>query len=105
MILEMFNKLFKRKIIIDNFGSNCSTINVLKMLPISKIKIDRSFLESAMFEECDRVTIASLISIADSHGITCIVEGVECGEQIDFLKTINCQNVQGYLFGKPELKC
>lgn len=93
------------KIIIDNFGSNCSTINVLKMLPISKIKIDRSFLESAMFEECDRVTIASLISIADSHGITCIVEGVECGEQIDFLKTINCQNVQGYLFGKPELKC
>lgn len=92
------------KIIIDNFGSNCSTINVLKLLPISKIKIDRSYLESAMFEECDRVTIASLISIADSHGITCIVEGVEYGEQIDFLKTINCQNVQGYLFGKPELK-
>lgn len=92
------------KIIIDNFGSNCSTINVLKLLPISKIKIDKSYLESAMFEECDRVTIASLISIADSHGITCIVEGVEYGEQIDFLKTINCQNVQGYLFGKPELK-
>ena len=91
-------------VIIDNFGSNCSTINVLKLLPISKIKIDRSYLESAMFEECDRVTIASLISIADSHGITCIVEGVECGEQIDFLKTINCQNVQGYLFGKPEIK-
>ena len=77
---------------------------MLKLLPISKIKIDKTYLESAMFEECDRVTIASLISIADSHGITCIVEGVEYGEQIDFLKTINCQNVQGYLFGKPELK-
>ena len=77
---------------------------MLKLLPISKIKIDKGFLESAMFEECDRVNIASLISIADSHSITCIVEGVEYGEQIDFLKTINCQNVQGYLFGKPELK-
>lgn len=92
------------KLVIDNFGANCSTIGVLKMLPISKIKIDKSYLESAMFEECDRVTIASLISIAQSHRISCVVEGVECGEQIDFLKTVNCESVQGYLFGKPELK-
>ncbi|MBE5935130.1 MAG: EAL domain-containing protein [Lachnospiraceae bacterium] len=92
------------KLVIDNFGANCSTIGVLKVLPISKIKIDRSYLESAMFEECDRVTIASLISIAESHRIACVVEGVEYGEQIDFLKTVNCENVQGYLFGKPELK-
>ena len=92
------------KLVIDNFGANCSTIGVLKVLPISKIKIDRSYLESAMFEECDRVTIASLISIAQSHKIDCVVEGVEYGEQIDFLKSVNCDGVQGYLFGKPELK-
>ena len=92
------------KLVIDNFGANCSTIGVLKVLPISKIKIDRSYLESAMFEECDRVTIASLISIAESHKISCVVEGVECGEQIDFLKAVNCEHVQGFLFGKPELK-
>ncbi len=85
----------------DDFGSGYSSLNSLKDYQFDKLKIDMIFLSS--FNEKSQKIIASIVQMAKSVGIHTLAEGVETEEQYEFLRSIGCEEVQGYFFGKPML--
>ena len=89
------------KIAIDDFGTEYSSLNYIKQLPIDRIKIDMSFIRGISFNEKDEAIIKVIISLAKNLGLGVIAEGVETIEQVEFLKNQMCEEVQGYYFFKP----
>lgn len=83
----------------DDFGSGYSSLGVLKDFDFDEIKIDMSFLRN--FNEKGKKIIESVVRMAKSIGIQTLAEGVETEEQYEFLKSIGCEKIQGYYFGKP----
>ena len=83
----------------DDFGSGYSSLNVLKDYEFDELKIDMGFLTS--FTERSRDIIASTVDMAKTIGVQTLAEGVETQEQFEFLRSIGCEKVQGYLFGAP----
>lgn len=83
----------------DDFGSGFSSLGVLKDYTFDEIKIDMSFLSSS--SEKSRTIIESTVRMAKAIGVRTLAEGVETEEQYQFLRSIGCEKVQGYLFGKP----
>ena len=88
---------------IDDFGVGFSSLCMLKNLPIDKLKIDRSFVNDVTTDADAATIVISIISLAHNLGMKVIAEGVETREQLEFLRTHNCDEIQGYLLGKPEL--
>ncbi len=88
---------------IDDFGVGFSSLNMLKHLPIDKLKIDRSFVNDVTTNADDATIVKSIISLAHSLDLKVIAEGVEAKEQLEFLRLYDCDEIQGYLVGKPEL--
>ncbi len=86
---------------IDDFGSGVSSLNLLKDCPVDGLKIDLVFMRN--FNERARIIVTSIVRMAKGLGVHTIAEGVETPEQADFLKSIGCEMVQGYLYGKPAL--
>lgn len=86
---------------IDDFGTGYSSLNYLKNFPIDYIKIDKSFVSEIMNNEQDAVIIKAIISLAHNLHKEVIAEGVETKEQLEFLKTHQCDISQGYFFSKP----
>ncbi|NLD20035.1 MAG: EAL domain-containing protein [Clostridiales bacterium] len=86
---------------IDDFGSGYSSLNTLKDVPAQILKLDMKFLGSS--EDADRSgnILESIVRMTDQLGMTVIAEGVETLEQADYLKSIGCVYVQGYLYAKP----
>lgn len=89
-------------IIIDNFGVKLASMTAIGISEISKIKIDRSFVDAAMFEESYRLMIEAIIKVGDSLGIKTIAEGVESIEQEKMLKSVKCKCFQGFYYGAPK---
>ncbi len=89
---------------IDDFGSGYSSLNTLKDVPSDIIKLDMKFLESGENTDKGGNIIASVIRMARWIGMTIIAEGVETIEQANFLKSIGCNYIQGYLYSKPLTK-
>ena len=89
------------RISLDDFGTGYSSLNYLKKFPIDKIKIDQSFIRDVAKEEEDRVIVKTIIGLSKNMGLRVIAEGVETKEQLRFLKTQECDAVQGYLISKP----
>ncbi len=83
----------------DDFGSGYSTLNVLKDYSFDEIKIDMAFLRG--FNERGRNIVASIVRMAKSLQIHTLTEGAETREQVDFLKKIGCEKIQGYFYGAP----
>lgn len=91
---------------LDDFGSGYSSLNMLKNLSVDTLKLDKGFFsldkKSALQskQKADRI-VESVIDLASKLNMKTVAEGVESHEQVDFLKTTNCDMVQGYVFSKP----
>ncbi len=84
---------------IDDFGTGYSSLNYLQMFPLDTLKIDRSFIVGLL--EGKRSLPASIVNLAHNLQLNVVAEGVEEVEQLFELKEMNCDEIQGFLFGKP----
>ncbi|MGD8567613.1 MAG: EAL domain-containing protein [Gammaproteobacteria bacterium] len=86
---------------IDDFGAGHSSMNLLHKLPIDALNIDRSFIMRIADREQDGNTAKGMIALAHSLGLRVVAEGVETQTQVEFLKSQNCDVLQGYYFSPP----
>lgn len=87
--------------LMDDFGSGFSSLNMLKTTPFDVLKIDRGFLSEFMESERGRKIISHTISMSRDIGLNIIAEGVETGEQAHFLQSCGCDVAQGFYYSKP----
>ena len=85
----------------DDFGSGYSSLNVISAIHIDTLKIDRIFLKNPDLSENDKTVIETMIIMAKRLGMKVICEGVETESQARFLKNVQCDQIQGYYYGKP----
>ena len=86
---------------IDDYGTGLSTLDYLKKIPASEIKIDQSFVKAMCDNRSDRVMVQSTIALAHSLGRTVVAEGVEQPEILDVLVEMKCDFAQGFIIGRP----
>ena len=86
---------------IDDFGTGYSNLYALKSYPVSRLKIDRSFVGKLLSDANDQALTAAIIGLGQRMNMRVIAEGVETEEQFAFLKENNCDEIQGFLFSKP----
>lgn len=102
-ILDILLKLKELgiKIFIDDFGTKYSSLNYLRRLPIDGIKIDKSFIDEICSSEKELIITKNIINLAQELKLEVVAEGVENKEQLSCLKNINCNKIQGFIYGKP----
>ena len=88
---------------LDDFGTGYSSLSYLKKMPISKIKIDKSFIDNLIEDPDDLTIVNTIIHLAKNLKLSCIAEGVETIEQSNKLLELGCHEIQGYFYGKPKL--
>lgn len=86
---------------IDDFGTGHSSFLYLKDLPVDELKIDREFIRNLSVGTKDEIILRSIIELAKQLGLVITAEGVETQQQADILKSLGCQQLQGYLLGMP----
>jgi diguanylate cyclase (GGDEF)-like protein len=89
------------KISLDDFGTGYSSLAALKYLPIDRLKIDRLFIQQLKADTVDAMIVKTIVNLGRELKLQTIAEGVETIEQLDFLRSIDCDAVQGFLFSRP----
>lgn len=99
-VLQELNKLGVR-ISLDDFGTGYSSLSYLKLFPIHKLKIDRSFVRDITSSGSDKAIVSTIISMARHLNMQVIAEGIETKEQLEIVKDTHCEEIQGYYYSKP----
>ncbi|MDP5104438.1 MAG: EAL domain-containing protein, partial [Erythrobacter sp.] len=99
-ILESFRAAGVR-LSIDDYGTGQSTLNYLKLLPVTELKIDRSFVQHAHIDRGDAMLVRSTVQLAHELGIKVVAEGIEDAACLAFIQGIGCDYGQGYFIGRP----
>ena len=89
------------KVAIDDFGTGYSSLSYLNSFPSDLLKIDKSFIDNMSMNESSKQYVAMIISIGHTLNLKVISEGVESTDQVDVLKSIGCDYIQGFVWGKP----
>lgn len=89
------------RISLDDFGTGCSSLSYLNLIPIENIKIDKSFISHLQDSSGNMNLVKAIIDLTHGLGMQAIAEGVECQEQLQFLKKCRCDFLQGFLLSKP----
>ena len=92
------------KISMDDFGTGYSSLSLLTRMPLNTLKIDKSFVDNVSTDrerEEDIIVIRHIISLAKELGFTCLAEGAESKNQVDRLRELGCEVIQGYYYSKP----
>ena len=85
----------------DDFGTGYSSFSMLKNINIDVLKMDKSFFDDIVESSRGKIIIEAIIEMSHKLGIEVVAEGIEKKEQVDYLKRINCDMIQGYYFEKP----
>ncbi len=101
--IETLNRLIAlgTSLSIDDFGTGYSSLSYLKRFPLHELKIDRSFLTDFTNNPEDQALVSAMIYLAHEFNLKVVAEGVESQEQLDKLKSLGCDEYQGYLFSRP----
>lgn len=89
------------KVALDDFGTGYSSLRYITELAINKIKIDQSFIRKIPADPIQNAIVQAIVSLSRAFNVEVIAEGVETEEQVNSLKTWQCDTVQGYYYGKP----
>jgi diguanylate cyclase (GGDEF)-like protein/PAS domain S-box-containing protein len=94
-------KSFGVRLAVDDFGVGSSSISHLQRFPIDTLKIDRVFVEECLTNRMNRTIVEAIVAIAHGLDLEVVAEGVETREQEEFLRSLGCDRVQGYLYSPP----
>ena len=86
---------------LDDFGTGYSSLSYLKRLPVSSLKIDRSFITDITHDVDDQAIVATILAMASHLNLEVVAEGIETREQLNALKLLKCNEYQGYLYSNP----
>ena len=86
------------KIAIDDFGSGYSSLGYLQKLPLDNLKVDKSFVLNLSLRTDGPIIVKAIVTLAHSLGLSVVAEGVETKEQLDFMHSLGCEEIQGYFY-------
>jgi diguanylate cyclase (GGDEF)-like protein/PAS domain S-box-containing protein len=89
------------RIVMDDFGKGYSSLSYLQLFPFDKIKIDRDFVHNVCQNSQSAAIVRAVLGLAQALGLPVLAEGVETEEERDFLRAVGCDEMQGYLIGRP----
>ena len=89
------------KLAIDDFGTGYSSLAYLQVLPADVVKIDQTFVRTLFIDERKQMLVKAMVALSRDLDYRVVAEGVETREALEFLKTIECDEAQGYLFARP----
>ncbi|MBL1421513.1 MAG: EAL domain-containing protein [Alphaproteobacteria bacterium] len=94
-------KLQGAQIALDDFGTGYSSLSYVQLMPLDRLKIDRSFITNIVTDNDTRNIVKTILDLCNNLNLNCIVEGVETAEQLTLLQRMGCRYFQGYYFSKP----
>jgi len=86
---------------LDDFGTGYSSLSHLQDLPVDTVKLDRSFVIRAVEDMRSRAIVGGVVRLAEAMGLHCVAEGVETGEQLNAVRSLGCDTVQGFVYCRP----
>jgi EAL domain-containing protein (putative c-di-GMP-specific phosphodiesterase class I) len=89
------------RIALDDFGTGYSSLNYLRRFDVDLLKIDRSFVQSIGLRPADDAIVEAIVAMAHALGLHVTAEGVETHEQLERVRELGCEAVQGFLFARP----
>jgi EAL domain-containing protein (putative c-di-GMP-specific phosphodiesterase class I) len=103
VLFSQFDRLKRLgvKLAIDDFGTGYSSLSYLRQFPVTRLKIDKSFIQDVAINADDAAITAAIINMSKALSLKVIAEGVETEAQMSFLQAHHCDQIQGYFFSKP----